>query len=134
MTESTRKKLYWTFKILSILVSCALPIWDICVKYPLWTVEHGTTHTVGVGVILAGIVVLVVFRRTVFQFIRDHLDIKHAPSLMAWIIFLIIAYIMVFIGEFMRDLTTILWLGLIGSTIGTLLTYVSEKFKKEGDI
>lgn len=133
MTESTRKKLYWAFKILSILVSCALPIWAICEKYPLWTVEHGTTHTVGVGVILVGIVLVVVFRRTVFQFIRDRLDIKHAPPLTIWLVFLVIAYLMIFIGNFMSDLTTVLWMGFIGCIVGTILTYISEKFNKEGD-
>ena len=133
MTESTRKKLYWAFKILSILVSCALPIWAICEKYPLWTVEHGTTHTVGVGVILVGIVLVVVFRRTVFQFVRDRLDIKHAPPLTIWLVFLVIAYLMIFIGNFMSDLTTVLWMGFIGCIVGTILTYISEKFNKEGD-
>lgn len=133
MLETNRKKLYWIFKILSILVSCALPIWAICEKYPLWTVEHGTTHTVGVGVILVGIVLVVVFRRTVFQFIRDRLDIKHAPPLTIWLVFLVIAYLMIFIGNFMSDLTTVLWMGFIGCIVGTILTYISEKFHKEGD-
>lgn len=135
MKESSRNKLYWLFKILAILVSCAFPIWAICEKYPLWTVEHGTTHTIGVGIILVAIVLVVVFRRTVFQFIRDRLDIKHAPPLTIWLVFLVIAYVMIFVGNFMRDMTTILWMGFIGCCVGAVFTYISQKFddKKEGD-
>lgn len=135
MTEATRKKLYWAFKILSVMISCALPIWAVCEKFPLWETQHGTTHTVGVGVILIAIVLVVVFRRTVFQFIKDRLDIKHAPPLLVWLIFLIIAYIMIFVGDFMRDMTTILWMGFIGCCVGAVFTYISQKFedKKEGD-
>ena len=124
MTESTRKKLYWGLKILSILISCAFPIWAICEKFPLWKEVQGTPHTVGFGIILVGIVLLVVFRRTVFHFIRDRLDIKHAPPLTIWLVFLVIAYIMIFIGNFMSDLTTVLWMGFIGCIVGTFLTYL----------
>jgi hypothetical protein len=46
------------------------------------------------------------------------------------LVVLVIAYVMVYIGNFMKDLTTVLWMGFIGSAIGTFLTYLSEKFKK----
>lgn len=133
MTETKRKRLYWSLKILSIIVSCALPIWAVCEKFPLWQTEHGTTHSIGVGIILVGVVLLVVFRRTVFHFIRDKLDIKHAPPLTIWVVFLIIAYIMMFLGNFMTDMTTILWAGFIGCCIGTILTYFAERTKGKGD-
>ena len=133
MTETKRKRLYWSLKILSIIVSCALPIWAVCEKFPLWQTEHGTTHSIGVGIILVGIVLLVVFRRTVFHFIRDKLDIKHAPPLTIWVVFLIIAYIMMFLGNFMQDMTTILWAGFIGCCIGTILTCFAERTKGKGD-
>ena len=131
MTEKKRKKLYWVFKLLGILVSCGLPIFAICEKFPVWTETHGTTHSAGVGTVLIAIVLLIVFRRTVFGFIRDHFDIKHAPPLMVWLVMLVVAYVMMYIGEFMRDMTTVLWMGLIGCAIGTFLTYLSERVRKD---
>ena len=35
MTEKKRKALYWTFKALSIIISCAFPILAICEKFPM---------------------------------------------------------------------------------------------------
>ena len=122
------RKLFWLFKIASILVSCALPIWTICEKFPLWTESHGTGRTVGVGVILISIVLVIVFRKTVFDFISDHLNLKHAPPLVVWIVMLIVSYILVYLGEVMRDMTTVFWMGFIGCTLGTILTYISERF------
>lgn len=132
MTEKKRKTLYWGLKILSVLVSCALPIWAICEKYPIWTVTHGANRAVGVGAILVLIVILIVFRRSVFNFIRDKLKLKHAPPIVVWIVLLIISYVLVYIGNFMEDMTTVLWMGLIGCGIGTFLTYLSTKFGGEG--
>jgi ABC-type xylose transport system permease subunit len=129
MTEKKRKILYWVFKLASILISCALPVWAICEKFPIWTEKHGTTHSIGIGFVLIIIVVLIVFRRTVFDYIRDHFDLKHAPPLMVWLVLLVVSYIFVYLGEVMRDMTTVLWMGLIGCAIGTVLTYISNKFK-----
>ena len=128
MTEKKRKTLYWLFKVASVLVSCALPIWAICEKFPLWADDHGTEHTVGVGIILISIVLVVVFRKTVFDFIRDHLDLKHAPPLTIWLVMLVVSYILIYIGTFMQDITTVLWMGFVGCVIGTVLTYISERF------
>lgn len=130
MTEKKRKSLYWGLKLLAILVSCFLPILAICEKYPVWTATHGSTHSAGVGAVMIAIVILIVFRRTVFGFIREKFDLKHAPRMMVWLVLLVVAYVMVYIGNFMRDLTTVLWMGFIGSAIGTFLTYLSEKYKK----
>jgi hypothetical protein len=131
MSEQKRKTLYWGFKLIGILISCALPIWAICERFPLWTESHGTGRTVGVGIILIAIVLLIVFRRTVFDFIRDHFDLKHAPPLAIWIVMLIVSYILVYLGEFMRDLTSVFWMGFIGCAIGTFFTYLSNRFKKD---
>jgi ABC-type phosphate/phosphonate transport system permease subunit len=83
------------------------------------------------GIILIAIVLLIIFRRTVFDFIKEHFDIKHAPPLAIWLVMLVVSYILVYIGEVMRDMTTVFWMGFIGCVIGTFLTYISEKFKKE---
>jgi cadmium resistance protein CadD (predicted permease) len=112
-----------------------LPIWAICEKYPLWETVYGTTHSIGVGGILALIVIIIVFRRAVFKFIKDKLKITHAPPLAVWLILIALSYILVFIGQFMYDMVIILWMGFIGCAIGTLLTFIAEnKFgKKENE-
>lgn len=133
MTERKRKALFWLFKCAGILISCALPIWAICEKFPLWTEEHGTEHSIGIGAIMIAIVLVIVFRKTVFDFIRDRLDLKHAPPLVVWLVLLIISYIIIYLSTVLQDLTVVLWMGFIGCAIGTVLTYVSNKFdiKKE---
>lgn len=133
MTEKKRKTLYWGLKVLSIIVSCGLPIFAICEKFPIWTETHGASRSAGVGTILALIVLLIVFRKTVFDFIRDKFKLKHAPPIVVWFVLLIISYVMVYIGNFMRDMTTVLWMGLIGCSVGTFLTYLSNRFGVTSD-
>lgn len=128
MTDRKRKTLYWVFKLLSIVVSCSLPVWAVTEKFPLWKKDYGTGRSVGMGIILIAIVLLVIFRRTVFDFIRDHLNLKHAPPLTIWLVMLVISHILVYIGDVMRDMTTVFWMGFIGCIIGTFLTYISERF------
>lgn len=131
MATRKDKILYWVLKIASVLISCALPIWAICERFPLWAKAHGADRTVGIGIILIAFVLLVVFRKTVFDFITDRFNLKHAPPLVIWLVMLVISYILVYLGEVMRDMTTVFWMGFIGCAIGTFLTYLSERFKKE---
>lgn len=132
MSNRRRKTFYWLFKITSILISCALPIWAIWERYPMWTEVHGATRSIGAGGILVLFVLLIIFRKTVFNFITDRLKLKHAPPLFVWGIMLVISYVLVYIANFMRDMTTIFWMGLIGCAIGNVLTFIAEdRFGKE---
>ena len=133
MTEKKRKSIYWGLKVLSIIVSCGLPIFAICEKYPIWTETHGAGRSAGVGAILAIIVLLIVFRKSVFDFVRDKVNLKHAPPVMVWFVLLIVSNVMVYIGNFMKDMTTVLWMGLIGCSIGTFITHLSNKFGGKSD-
>lgn len=134
MTESKRKKLYWIFKIASVFISCALPSWAICAKFPIWTEQSGVGRSVGAGFILIGIVVIIVFRKTVFDFIRDRLNVKHAPPLVIWLVLIVISYTFVYIADAIRDMNTVFWMGFLGCAIGTLFTYIAENcFRKKGD-
>ena len=128
MTAQKRNILYWSLKIAGLIVSCALPIWAICERFPLWAEAHGAGRSAGVGLILIGIVLLVIFRRTVFSFLKAHLNLQHAPPITVWVVLLIASYIFVYIGETMRDMTTVFWMGLIGCGIGNILTFVSDRF------
>lgn len=135
MTDRKRKTLYWIFKVASILISCALPIWAVCEKFPIWTMQSGTGYSVGVGAIMIGIVLLIVFRRTVFKFINEHLKLRYAPPIAIWLVFIVLSYVMIYIANALRDMNIIFWMGFIGCAIGTLLTYIAEnRFKnKEND-
>ena len=126
MTDKHRNKLYWLFKSLSILVSCAFPVWAVCEKFPLWKVQYGTDHSIGVGTILILFVIAIIARRSVFRFFQERLKLNHAPPLLIWFVLLIVAYLLVFIADFLMDLTTVLWMGIVGCSIGTVLTYIAE--------
>lgn len=133
MTDKKRNKIYWLFKNGSVLISCLFPVWAICEKFPIWKTVHGTGRSIGVGAILILIVAAIIFRKSVFQFITERLKLNHAPPLAVWTVLLIIAYVLIFIGDFLRDLTTVFWMGLIGCAIGALMTLIGENFfgKKE---
>jgi hypothetical protein len=127
MTEKKRKTLYWVFKIASVLISCALPIWAICERFPLWTETHGRGYSFWAGIILIIFVIIIIFRKSVFGFIREKLNLKYAPPIVIWLVLLIGSYLLIYIGDVMRDMTSILWMGLIGCAIGNVLTYISER-------
>ena len=134
MTEKKRKRLYFVFKLLSIVIACGLPIWAICEKFPIWTVTHGTEHSIGVGAVIIIFVVLIVFRRTIFKFLKEKLNIQHAPPLAVWLVLLVLSYTMIYLGNIMHDMTTVFWMGFIGCSIGTVFTYIAEsRFGKKDD-
>ena len=132
--SKNRKTIYWLFKSLGILVACLLPIWAILEKFPVWTYSYGRVRSMGVGGILILIVLLIVFRKTIFNYLVDKLKLKHAPPIVVWIAMLIASYILIFIGNFVQDLTTVFWMGLVGCAVGTVLTYIAEsRFGEEKD-
>lgn len=133
-TEKRNKILYWVFKILAIVASCLFPVWAVFEKFPVWETNYGAERSFGAGAIIILIVLVVIFRKTVFEFISEKFNIKHAPPMVVWLVLLIISYVLIYIGEFLKDLTTVLWMGLLGCAIGTALAFVAENyFKKKED-
>lgn len=131
MSETKRKTLYWVFKVLSIIVACAFPVWAIREKFPFWMAYHGESRSIGVGGILIIIVLTIIFRDSVFNFIKTKLKITHAPPIMVWLVLISISYVLLFIGQFLQDLVVVLWMGLIGCAFGTALTFVAEHYFAE---
>lgn len=127
-TETKRSKLYWLFKIGGVFVSCLFPVWAICDKYPIWRTTHGWWQSIGVGAILSLIVITIVFRKSVFPFLAERLKLKYAPPIMVWLVLIIISYILIYICQFLTDLTKILWMGLVGCAIGNILTFIGENY------
>lgn len=126
MSEKKRSLKYWTLKLLSVLVSCALPIYAVCEHFPLWTTAYGASHSIGAGAVISLVIIATVFRRSVFQFLRDRMKLRHAPPLTVWLLMLAAAYLLLYIHPFIRDLTTVLWFGLVGGAVGTAITYLAE--------
>ena len=128
MSEKSRKTKYWIFKLLSIIIACGLPIFAVCEHFPIWTVSHGAVRSLGVGFIIILVVIAVIFRKSVFNFLNEKLKLTHAPPMLIWLIMLIVSYVLLYINDFVRDLTTVIWMGLLGCAIGTGLTYIAEHF------
>lgn len=137
MTEKKRKIKYCFLKALSVIVACAFPIYAVSEHFPIWRMSHGTVRSIGAGGIICLIVILIVFRKAVFDFISKRLKLENAPPMAIWIVLLIVSYILQFINSFIQDLTTVFWMGLLGCFIGTILTFIAENFygkkKEDGD-
>lgn len=127
-TKRGHKYLFWIFKTLSVIVSCAFPVFAILEKFPIWVEASGMSRSAMVGVILIVIVMFIIFRKAVFDFIKDKIDLKHAPPITVWITCLIVSYVLVYIGNFMADLAIVFWMGLIGCVIGNVLTFFANRF------
>ena len=133
MTEKKRKSLFWLFKIAGILVSLAFPIFAVYERFPILVNEEGILRTIGIGGIMILFVLLIVLRRTVFDFFLKKLKLEHAPPLFIWLVLLVVAYLLVFIGNVMLDMITVLWMGFIGCGIGTFLTYIANCIAEGGE-
>lgn len=126
MSNRKRKTFYWLFKILSVLVACALPVLTIWEKFPIWTSKHGTFRSIGAGGIFIIILLLLILRKPVFKFMEDRLRLKYAPPILTPAVMLAITYILIYINDFIYDLKTVSWMWLIGCAIGTVLTFIAE--------
>ena len=134
ISQRKSKFLYWLFKIVGVVVSCAFPIWAIVERFPLIksVTPNATAHTIGTGGILIVIVLLVIFRKTIFGHLKERLKGKHAPPITVWIVLLALSYLVLYIRKFILDVIGVFWMGLIGCGIGTILTFIAENcFRKD---
>lgn len=69
---------------------------------------------------------MLIFRKTVFNFVSEKIKGKHAPPITIWIGLLVVTYVLIYINAFLVDLTTVLWMGLVGCAVGNALTYIAE--------
>ena len=75
---------------------------------------------------LAALVLIVIFKKTIFGGIKERLKMKHTPPLLIWVVMLILAYAILSVCSFLLDIIMVLWMGLIGCGIGTILSMVAE--------
>lgn len=109
-------------------VSALMPLWVVFDKFPLWVENHGVGKSLGTGGILGIIIMLVIFRDTVIGYIKEKFKIGHAPKLAWWIVGLVIIYSLLYIVKFLADLALVMWMGLFGAIIGTMMTFAGEIF------
>lgn len=126
MSEKKRNTWYWAFKVMSILVSCLFPIYAVYEHFPFWIAKTGTPRAVGSGLIISLIVIALVFRKTVFDYIKKKAKLENAPPLLVWLVLIIITYVLEYISVFLSDLSVVLWMGFVGCLIGSGLTYIAE--------
>lgn len=128
-----RKLYYWGLKSAGVLSSCLFPLWAIFEHFPLWVQSNGAGRSVGSGLIIGAIVLVAVFRKTVFAYIGEKMKGKNAPPITIWIVLLISTYILMYINSFLVDLVTVFWMGLLGSGIGTGLNSIADNKFGEKD-
>ena len=133
MTTTKRKKAYWVLKLLSIFVACIFPIWGILEQFPIWQECSGTNRAIGAGTILIAAVILIVFRRTVFKFLSDKLNLTHAPPLMIWLFLILLTWCIMWLSSIMENMLNIYILGFVGCLIGNVLTFIGEHIIREDE-
>ena len=126
MTEKKRKLYYWGLKSAGILSSCLFPLYAIYEHFPLWVEKNGAGQSVGSGLIIGAMVLVAVFRKTVFAYLSEKFKGKNAPPIAIWVVLLIAAYTLVYINAFLLDLITVLWMGLLGCGIGTGMNAIAD--------
>lgn len=124
---------YWLLKGGGIAISAALPLWVVLEKFPVWVETQGTARSIGTGGIIGTIIVLVIFRKTIIGYLKEKLKVSHTPPMTIWIVCLAITYGLMFIVKFLYDISIVLWMGLIGSVVGAMLTFAGETFFGEED-
>ena len=127
MKKPTRSNVfYWLLKGGGIGISALMPLWVVFEKFPLWVENHGVGRSLGTGGIIGIIIALVIFKDTVMGYIKEKFKLGHAPKLTWWIAGLIIIYALLYIVKFLADLAMVMWMGLFGAIIGTLMTFAGE--------
>lgn len=126
MSEKKRKAWYWGLKSAGITTSCLLPLFAIYEHFPIWVENNGAARSLGSGCIIGGMVLLAVFRKTVFAYLSEKFKGKNAPPIAIWVVLLVAAYVLVYINSFLLDIITVLWMGLLGCGIGTGLNSIAD--------
>lgn len=126
MTEKKRKLYYWGLKSAGVISSCLFPMYAIYEHFPLWVEESGAGRSIGSGLIIGAMVLIAVFRKTVFAYLSEKFQGKNAPPIAIWVVLLIGAYTLVYINSFLLDLITVLWMGLLGCGIGTGMNAIAD--------
>ena len=122
---------YWICVVLSFLFSAVPPVVAIAQKFPFWAMEVHPAYTAGASVIVAVIVVLVCFRKTLIPVIMDKLGIKSIPPVFVWALVLGAAIGLEKMIAIIPDIKIVAFAGLIGSAIGWAFSFASSYYDKK---
>lgn len=127
MKKPTKNNVYYgLFKWGGTGISALMPLWVVFEKFPLWVENNGVVRSLSTGGIIGIIIALIIFRDTVMGYIKEKFKIGHAPKLTWWLAGLAIVYGLLYIVKFLTDLAMVLWMGLFGAIVGTLMTFAGE--------
>lgn len=119
---------YWVCVALSFLFSAVPPVVAIFQKFPMWEKTVSPAYTVGVGAVIAVIVLLICFRKTIIPVVRDKLGIKSIPPVFIWIAGLVAVIFFEKIHTFMTDIKVVIFAGMIGSAIAWGFSFAAAYF------
>jgi hypothetical protein len=117
--------------VLSFLCSAVPPAVAVFQKFPMWEKTVSPAYTIGVGAVLAAIVLLICFRKTIIPVVKEKLGIKSVPPVVIWVVGLVAVVIFEKINTFMTDIKVVIFAGLIGSAVGWCFSLASAYFDKK---
>lgn len=129
MTSTTKRKLGSAgLRVLGFGSAVGIPVAVVLQKFPLWNVETNRpvdAKTLGVGGIMALLIVLVGCRRQLWPVIKDKMHITAVGALIFWgVAFALLLGVEKMI-PLLPDLRTICIAGLAGTGIGQVLDTVA---------
>lgn len=122
---------YWIFTILSFVLSAVPPVVAVLQKFPIWAEKINPTYTIGIGAVLAVIVILICFRKTLIPVIKEKIGIKSIPPVFIWVAGLATVIVFEKINTFMTDIKVVVFAGLVGSALGWICSFVSSFYDKK---
>ncbi len=127
MKQKNKRRLkLLSFKGAGIVTSVALPVWAIIERFPILKAESGTGRMLGIGGLMTAVVLLITFKRTVFDYIKEKTGIRHAPPFAVWSALLIASFAVGVLADAMAELRAVFVAGAVGSGIGTVLSIIGD--------
>lgn len=122
---------YWICIVLSFLCSAVPPVVQIAKKFPFWTEQVPPAYTIGSSAVVAILVVLVCFRKTLVPTIMDKLGIKSLPPVVAPALVLGVALWLEKMAAIIPDIKVVAFAWLFGSAVGWLFVLLSAYYDKQ---
>ena len=132
MTEKSKRIWYISLQIASFLISAGVPIVVIWQKFPNWVKCVPMYKQIGYGAVLAVLVLIGTFHKTVFRTIREKLGITSVPPVIGWAVAWGIFEFLTRAVKFLVDMRVVCFAGLIGCAIGMACSAISVMIYPKG--
>ena len=124
---------YWTCIVLSFLFSAVPPVVQIAKKFPMWSQLVPPAYTISTSAVVAILVVLVCFRKTLVPTIMDKLGIKSLPPVVAPAVVLGVALWLEKMAAIIPDIKVVAFAWLAGSAAGWFFSLASVYYDKKAN-